>query len=329
MSRVVRFHEIGEADVLTVDDVEVKQPGPGEVRIRTRALGLNRAEVMFRTGQYTVDPVFPSLIGYEAAGEVDAVGTGVTTVAVGDSVSVVPAFAMTDYGMHGELVVAPARAVVKHPEHLSWEQAAAAWMQFITAYGGLIDLADLSRGEFVLIPAASSSVGLAAIQIARMVGAHPIALTRSSAKRQQLSDAGAAAVIATSEEDVVKRVDELTDGKGARVVFDPVGGPGFADLTSAATSHATLIVYGALVSAPLQVPVMDVLGKHLTIRGFELFEITTDDQRLAKAVEFVRSGLESGALTPVVDKVFSLDHITEAHRYLEQGGQVGKVVVTV
>ena len=329
MSRVVRFHKIGDADVLNVEDVEVEQPGPGEVRIRTRALGLNRAEVMFRTGQYTVDPVFPSRIGYEAAGEVDAVGPGVTTVAVGDSVSVVPAFAMTDYGVHGELIVAPARAVVKHPEHLSWEQAAATWMQFITAYGGLIDLADLSRGDFVLIPAASSSVGMAAIQVARMVGAHPIALTRSSAKRQQLSDAGATAVIATGEEDVAQRVDELTDGKGARVVFDPVGGPGFADLTSAATSHAMLIVYGALVSAPLQVPVMDVLGKHLTIRGFELFEITTDDQRLAKAVEFVCSGLESGALTPIVDKVFSLDDIAEAHRYLEQGGQVGKVVVTV
>jgi NADPH:quinone reductase-like Zn-dependent oxidoreductase len=329
MSKTVRFHEIGSADVLTLEDIDVAEPGPGEVRIRTRALGLNRAEVMFRTGQYVIDPVLPSGIGYEASGEIDAVGPDVSHLKIGDAVSVVPAFAMTDYGVHGELVLAPARAVVKHPADLSWEAAAAVWMQYITAYGGLIHHAGLTTDDTVLIPAASSSVGLAAIQVTRMVGARPIALTRTSGKRQQLLDAGADAVIATTEQDVVATVAELTDGAGARVIFDPVGGPDFAALTAAATNDAIVLVYGALSSEPTPLPIMDVLGKALTIRGYQLMEITFDDAELKKAIDFICDGLASGQLSPVIDATFTLDNIADAHRYLERGGQVGKVIVTV
>ncbi|WP_200959885.1 zinc-dependent alcohol dehydrogenase family protein [Mycobacterium sp. Root135] len=329
LSRVVRFHTTGGPEVLTLDDVDVAEPGPGEVRIETRALGLNRAEVMFRTGQYVVDPVFPSLIGYEAAGVIDAVGPQVSGLEVGDAVSVVPAFAMTDYGMHGEVVLAPARAVVKHAAELSWEAAAAAWMQFITAYGGLVDLAAVGQGDVVLINAASSSVGLAAIQVTKMMGGRPIALTRTSAKRDKLLEYGAERVLATSEDDVVAEVAELTSGAGARVIFDPVGGPDFATLTAAAASQGIILLYGALNSDPTPLPVMDVLGKHLTVRGYELFEITNDDEKLTRAVDFVNAGLASGELSPVIDARFVLDDIVQAYRYLEAGGQVGKVVVTV
>lgn len=329
MSRSVRFSELGGPEVLTLDEVEVPPPGPGEVRIRTRALGLNRAEVMFRSGQYVVKPELPSTIGYEASGEVESVGSGVRGLKVGDAVSVVPTFAMTDYGVHGELVLAPAAAVVKHPPSLSWEDASAVWMPFITAYGGLIDLAKLQTGDTVLIPAASSSVGLAAIQIARMVGAHPVALTRTSAKRSQLLEAGAETVIATAEEDVAARVHELTDGVGAKVIFDPIGGPGFADLVAAAAPHAMIIIYGALSPEPTLLPVLEVFGKHLTLRGYELFEVTTDDARRQGAIDFVLDGLARNLLKPVIAKTFVIDDFVDAHRYLESGSQVGKVVVTV
>lgn len=329
MSKVVRFHRTGGPEVLQLEEVTAPEPQSGEVRIRTRALGLNRAEVMFRNGAYVVDPVFPSSLGYEASGEVESVGPNVSGLTIGDAVSVVPSFAMTDYGVHGELVIAPATAVVKHPENLSWEEAAAVWMNFITAYGALIDLAKVQPGDTVLIPAASSSVGLAAIQIARMAGAQPVALTRTSAKRQQLLDAGAAAVISTSEEDVVAQVRDLTDGQGAQVVFDPVAGPGFADLVAAAAPHAMIIVYGALAPDPTPLPVLGVLGKHLTIRGYELFEITRDDNRRQDAIEFVLRGLTDGTLRPVIDTTFEFGDIVEAHRYLEAGNQVGKVVLTV
>jgi NADPH:quinone reductase-like Zn-dependent oxidoreductase len=329
MSRNVRFHATGDADVLYLDHVDVPAPGRDEVRIRTRALGLNRAEVMFRRGEYVVDPVFPSSIGYEASGIVESVGPGVEHVSVGDAVSVVPAFAMTDYGVHGELVLAPAAAVVKHPTSLSWEEAAAVWMQYITAYGGLIDIAQLRAGDTVLLPAASSSVGLASIQVARMVGATPIALSRTSAKRDQLLEAGASEVIATQEEDIVARVRELTNGHGARVVFDPVGGPGVAQLAAATAPHGIIVNYGALDPRDMALPVMDVLGKHLTLRGYELFEVTQDDERRSAAVDFVLDGLSRGLLHPVIDRTFVLDEIADAHRYLEAGSQVGKIVVTI
>ncbi|MEK8170656.1 zinc-binding dehydrogenase [Streptomyces sp. M19] len=123
-------------------------------------------------------------------------------------------------------------------------------MQFITAYGGLVDIAGVRDGDTVLISAASSSVGLAAIQIARKVGARAVALTRTGAKRQQLLDIGADEVIATAEEDVVTRVRELTGGKGARVVFDPVGGPALADLVTAAAYEGRIVLYGVLDRTP-------------------------------------------------------------------------------
>ncbi len=110
-------------------------PGPGEVRIAVKALGLNRAESMFRLGQYLEEPVFPSKLGYEAAGTIEAVGPGVMGLKVGDAVSTVPAFALGKYGVYGDAAIVPAAAVVKHPPSLSWEQAAAIWMQYLTAYG--------------------------------------------------------------------------------------------------------------------------------------------------------------------------------------------------
>src|SRR5207247_1365945 len=136
-------------EVLRIDDVAVPLPQENEVRIQTRALGLNRADVKFRTGIYGLLPDFPQTLGYEASGTVESVGPGVVGLEVGDRVSVIPSFAMSEYSLHGELVVAPSRAVVKHPEHLTWEEAAAVWMPFVTAYGGLIDLAGLGRGDVV------------------------------------------------------------------------------------------------------------------------------------------------------------------------------------
>ncbi|WP_197379428.1 zinc-dependent alcohol dehydrogenase family protein [Mycolicibacterium mengxianglii] len=329
MPLAVRFHTLGGPEVLELEEVEVPPPGNGEVRIRTRALGLNRAEAMFRTGDYLDDPVLPQGLGYEAAGVVESIGPEVTGFSVGDAVSVIPAFKMTDYAVHGELVLAPARAVVKHPTHLSWEEAASIWMQFITAYGGLIDLAELRRGDVVVIQAASSSVGLAAIQIANMVGARPIALTRTGAKRAQLMAAGASAVISTQDEDITERLDELTGGVGVQVIFDPVGGPILTRLVEAAAAYANVIIYGALDDEPTQLPVLPLIGKRITIRGFNMFDVTWDPSRLERAVTFVRDGLESGALKPTIDVVFELTEIVAAFKHLESNGQVGKVVITV
>lgn len=170
MSKVVRFHRIGGPEVLQIDDVDVRSPNAGEVRIKVKALGLNRAEAMYRLGQYTFTPEMPATLGYEAAGTIESVGPGVTEYAVGDEVNVIPAFSFADYGMYGELAVAPVHALVRQPAGMTSVEAAGTWMQFVTAYGALVDIGNLQKGDTVLIRAASSSVGLAAIQIANILG---------------------------------------------------------------------------------------------------------------------------------------------------------------
>jgi NADPH:quinone reductase-like Zn-dependent oxidoreductase len=329
MARIVRFHQTGGPEVLKIEQVDVPPPGPGEVRIAVKALGLNRAESMFRSGTYLEQPRFPARLGYEAAGTVAALGEGVQGLKVGDAVSTIPAFSQNQYGVYGDTAIVPAFAVAKHPASLSWAEAAAVWMQYATAYGALIDIAGLKAGDTLLIPAASSSVGIAAIQIARMIGATPVALTRGSSKRKALLDAGAAHVIATEEQDLVAEAKKLTGGKGARIVFDPVGGPTVAKLTVAMAERGILFLYGALSTEPTPLPLMDVVGKSLTIRGYVLFEITGDPRRLERARKFIVDGLSAGKLKPVVAKTFPLEQIVEAHRYMESNQQVGKIVVTV
>jgi NADPH:quinone reductase-like Zn-dependent oxidoreductase len=329
MPRAVRFHQTGGPEVLKIDNVDVPPPGPGEVRIAVKALGLNRAEAMFRSGQYLEDPILPARLGYEAAGNVESVGPNVTGFKPGDAVSTVPAFSQNQYGVYGDLVNVPAAAVAKHPSSLSWSEAAAIWMQYLTAYGALVDIAKLAAGDTLLIPAASSSVGIAAIQIANLVGATPLALTRTSAKRKALSELGAAHVIASEEQDLAAEVKRLTGGRGARVVFDPVGGPTVARLTAAMAAHGILFQYGALSTEPTPLPLMDLLSKTLTIRGYVLFEVTGDAARFERGKQFVIAGLASGKLKPVIAKTFPFEQIVEAHRYLESNQQIGKIVVTV
>jgi NADPH:quinone reductase-like Zn-dependent oxidoreductase len=329
MARVVRFHQLGGPEVLRVEEVEVPPPRKGEVQIRIKALGLNRAESMFRRGQYLEEPRLPARLGYEAAGTVAAVGPDVDGFKVDDAVSTIPSFSLNDYGLYGELANAPARAVTHHPTSLSWAEAAAVWMQYLTAYGALIDIGKLTKADTVLIPAASSSVGLAAIQIVNRVGAVPVALTRGGSKRQALLDAGAVHVIVTDEQDLVAEALRITGGKGSRIVFDPVGGPTFAKLAQVTSRLGILFLYGALSPEPTPLPLFDVLAKWATIRGYVLMEITSDPVRLKRAKDFVNDGLVEGSFKPVIAKTFPLEQIVEAHRYLESNQQIGKVVVTV
>jgi len=327
MARHVRFHKTGGPEVLQIDEVPTPEPKAGEVRISVRALGLNRAESMYRTGRYVIEPAFPATMGYEASGVIDAIGPDVSGLAVGDPVAVIPAFMFDQYGLYGDLVIAPARAVVKNPSGVSWEVAAATWMPFTTAWGALIDLADLGKGDFVVLSAASSSVGLAAMQIAHSVGATPIAITRNGEKVDALRQAGFTHVLQTGLDDVTAEIMRISGGAGARVVFDPVGGPDFENIVKATSKDAIVFIYGALSHDATQVPVLHVLGKHTTIRGYEFIEVTADDEKLARAKGFITEGLSAGKLSPQIAKVFPFDEIVEATRFLESNAQFGKIVV--
>ncbi|MBS4044719.1 MAG: zinc-dependent alcohol dehydrogenase family protein [Alphaproteobacteria bacterium] len=329
MARVVRFHQLGGPEVLRIETMEVPPPGPGEVQIRVRALGLNRAEALIRSGRYIVSPPLPSGLGCEAAGQIESLGPGVTGFAPGDAVSVLPPNSMVRWPAYGDVANFPAELVVRHPAALSWEAAAATWMQYLTAYGALIDIAQLRRGEFVAITAASSSIGLAAIQIANVIGAIPVAITRTRAKMRDLLAAGAAHVIVSEEEDLQAGLTDIAGPEAVRVVFDAVGGPAFGPLTAAMARGGILLEYGGLSPEPTPFPLPAVLGKSLTLRGYVVHEIIADPLRRAAAKAFILQGLESGALTPVIDRVFPFEQIVEAHRYLESNAQFGKIVVTL
>lgn len=329
MARIVRFNKTGGAEVLQIVEESVMAPASDEVQIQVHAIGLNRAETMYRNGMYLEAPQFPSRLGYEASGRVAAVGKNVTEFKVGDAVSTIPAFSMNQYGSYGELVNMPVHAVAKHPANLSWEQATAIWMQYITAYGALIEIADIKAGEFVLITAASSSVGLASIEIANMIGAIPIAITRKSDKKDALLKAGAKYVISSEDQDIVAEVNKITQGKGAHVVFDPVAGPTINKLAEATAQGGIIFQYGALSTEPTPLPLFTILSKQLTIRGYTLFELSTNPLRLAKAKQFVIEGLNSGKLKPTIAKTFPFEQIAEAHRYMESNEQLGKIVVTI
>jgi NADPH:quinone reductase len=329
MARIVRFHHKGGPEVLRIEDIEVPPPGPNEVQIRVKAIGINRAESMFRSGPYVEDPMFPARLGYEAAGIVGAVGEGVESFTPGEAVSVIPPLSITRYGSYGEVANFPATLLVKHPATLSWIEAAAIWMQYVTAYGALIDIGELAAGDYVLITAASSSVGLAAIQIANAVGATPIAVTRTSAKRERLVKAGARYVVASQEEDFEGRVAEITGGRGATIAFDPVAGPALETIARAMAQNGVIIEYGALSPEPTPLPLFPFLMKNLTVHGYQYKEVVRDARRLEKAKAFILHGLAEGSLKPVIDRVFPFEEIVAVHRYLESNVQFGKIVVTV
>lgn len=328
MAKVVRIHSLGGPEVLQIEDVDVGEPGAGEVRIRVEAVGLNRAEAMYRAGRYPVKPQLPSLIGYEGVGTIEALGPDVEGHSVGDRVCVLPMIQQGQYGIWAEQAIVPARILLPAPPGLTAAEAASIWMQYMTAFA-LIEVADIGIGDGVIVRAASSSVGIAAIQLANWAGSVSIACTRTSEKADALRAHGAAHVIATEEEDLVARVMEITGGKGARTAFDPVGGPYVETLANALAPRGILFIYGGLSEQPTPYPHWPCAFKGLSVRGWVASEIWNHPHRYKLAQEKILAGLASGHLKPVIAREFhGLEQIGAANEFLESNQQVGKVVVT-
>jgi len=298
MAKIVRFHQTGGPEVLRIEEVPSSPPGDGEVRIAVKAIGLNRAECLFRQGTYLEAPSLPSGLGYEAAGTVEAVGTRVAGFKVGDRVSTLPAFSMGKYGVYGNSVVVPSHAVSSFPGNLSFEEGASIWVAYLTAYGALVEHGGLREGHHVLITAASSSVGYSAIQVVRAAGGVSIATTRKPEKSATLRQAGADHVVVAGQEDLAARVMEI-------------------------------FVYGVLSMKPTVFPLEAALKKGLSLRGYTLYEIVSVPERMERARKYIFDGVKSGALWPVIDRIFPLEGIVDAHRYMESNQQNGKIVVTV
>lgn len=211
----------------------------------------------------------------------------------------------------------PVASIASYPQRLTEVEAASYWVAYMTGYFALFDLAKVSKGDTALITAASSSTGLAAIQLAKLAGLRVIATTRSSRKAAALLDAGADVVIATEEENLVERVQ-------------------LATLGSVTKRRGHLILYGFKGDGEMAVPIWDLAVRTLKFHVHKIFDftgaatlgLTPDSQAVKRAITFINSNIERGLLNPVVDRVFKLDDIVAAHRYVESGVQIGKIVVT-
>jgi NADPH2:quinone reductase len=329
MPKAVRFGKLGGPEVLEVQEVSLREPGAGEAKLRVEAVGMNRAESMYFHGHYMEQPQLPSGLGYVAVGVVEAVGRDGDKSLVGKRVATVPGYSMNKFPAMGEQAIVPASSLVAVPEKMSSAEAAAVWMQYGTAYGALVFFGRVGAGDAVVITAASSSVGLAAIQIVKAEGGTAIATTRTSAKKQELLDLGADHVIVTEEEDLPARVREITGGKGARVIFDPIGGPFVETLAKAVAQEGTIYLYGRLSGQETTFPLFTAFGTGLSLTGYTLHQITAQPERFSEMKRYVTERLEDGRFRPKIAKTFPLAQVQEAYRYLESNQQVGKVVITV
>jgi NADPH:quinone reductase-like Zn-dependent oxidoreductase len=320
MARVVAFDEFGGPDVLHLIDTDPGEPGPGEVRVRIEAFAINPLDLMTRAGTSPAPVALPGArLGVEGTGFVDAIGAGVTDLTPGAAVIIAALPDAVVNGSYAEYVTLPASRLLLRPPALTVPDAAAIWVGYSTAYGALIEAAGMQAGDRLLVNAASGSVGRAAIQLARTVGAEPIAVTRERAKRADLLAIGASAVVATDEEDLVAAVRRHTDGAGADIVLDLVTGPGQQELAAAARPGASLIAAGFLDLRPAP-------GDGPAFERYMSFAHTLDPAVVARMAAHLGAHLDE--LRPRVGEVLTMDHVAEAHRQVEQGAGTGKVVVT-
>ncbi|MEV7603000.1 zinc-dependent alcohol dehydrogenase family protein [Kitasatospora sp. NPDC089797] len=328
MPRVVVFDEFGGPEVMRVVEEPVVEPAAGEVRVRIEAFAVNPLDQMMRSGASPAPVPLPhARLGVEGTGVVDALGPGTTGLKTGDPVILTAVPDASARGSYAQYTTVPASRVVARPAGLSVTEAAALWVAYSTAYGALVEKAGMRPGDHVLITAASGGVGRAAMQIARQIGAVPIAVTRNAARQDELLAAGAAAVVATDHADIAEAVGRHTGGTGADIVLDLVTGPGQQDLLKAARPGGTLVAAGFLDPRPTPFPA----GPPLTFFNYRSFEHTLDAVVVKRMAAFLDAGVRLGALRPAVDgKVFTLDDVVEAHRHLEKGLHAGrKIVVTV
>lgn len=327
MPKAIRFDHLGGPEVLRFEDVPTRQPAAGEALLKVHAVGLNRAESMYFHGHYMEQPTLPSGLGYEVVGEVLAVGPDVDPALIGKRLATIPGYSMNRYPSLAEQAIVPASALAAVPDNFSNTEAAAVWMQYCTAYGALVAFSHIGPGDFVLITAASSSVGLAAIQIVKAQGATSIATTRTSAKKDRLLALGADHVIATEEEDLPARVQAITSGKGARVVFDPVGGDYINTLAQATSNGGSIYLYGMLSGQPTPFP-LAAFGRHIGMFGYTFGELRgTPDWDAMKT--YIYNHLADGTFKPEIARTFPFDQTIEAYKYLESNQQIGKVVITL
>jgi NADPH:quinone reductase-like Zn-dependent oxidoreductase len=312
-------------------------PADGQVLIRVKAAGLNFADILARQGLYPDSPPKPCIMGYEVSGEIEAVGAGVDPVIVGE-----PVIAMTRFGGQAELVVVPDAQVFEKPRQLSFEAGAALPVNYLTAWALIVTMGGLRADEAILIHNAGGGVGLAALDIARHIGAKTFG-TASKGKHDFLRERGLDHPIDYRDQDWLPVLLELTGGRGVELVIDPLGGKSWKQSYRALRGTGRMGVFGMSVAsasgitgklralkAVLSMPRFNPLGlmnRNKGVFGLNLGHMWGEGEKVAGWTREVMRGVHEGWIRPHVDRTFTFDQIQEAHRYIEGRKNIGKVVL--
>jgi NADPH2:quinone reductase len=322
--RAIRFHRLGPPDVLQLEEVEAPVPGPGEVLVRVRAIGVNWADTHFRKGEYFVRPVFPQIPGMEAAGEVVALGPGTSGVAVGDRVMVLAANA------YAELLVARPSDCYPIPDGLDFVRAAALPIQGLTAHHVLGLSGRLVRGERVLVHAAAGGVGTLAVQLARKLGASNVIATASSDDKRALArELGAHVALDARAPDFAKRVKDATAGHGVDLLLEMLGGSeAYKRNLGVLAPLGRMVVYGA-ASGDLHgtIEPVGLMGKNHAVIGYYLTPLLRRRELCAPALDDLAKRVARGEIRVVIGLEAKLDEAAEVHRTMEGRATTGKVVL--
>ena len=329
----------GGPEVLQVREAPDPAPGPGDVRIAVRAAGVNFADVLARLGLYPDAPPLPAVIGYEVAGVVDALGTGVTGLSVGDRV-----LALTRFGGYSTAVVVSAAQTFATPAQLTDIEAAAIPVNYLTASIALYRLANVGAGEVVLVYGAGGGVGIAATQLAKLRDAVVIG-TASTSKIDAIRALGVDHAIDHRRQDVAAEVRRMTSGRGADVILDPIGGRQFAVSYDLLAPLGRMVIYGVssvaggerrslwraartVLAMPSFKP-LSLMNRNRAVLGLNLGHLWGEGRQLGAAMQSILLEVSKGRLRPVVARTFPLERAGEAHRYLQSRANIGKVVLTI
>lgn len=324
--RAIVFDRPGSPEVLRLADVPDPAPGPGQVLVRVRAVGVNRADLLQRIGRYPPPPGASDILGLELAGEVAALGPGCLRRRVGERV-----MALVEGGAYATLAAVPEAQTLLVPESLDWRAAAAIPEAFLTAYLNLFELGRLASGETVLVHAGASGVGVAAIQLAREAGATVLATARGEAKLDLCRSLGATAAILPQDGDFAPAVREATQGAGVHLVLDFVGAPYWAGNVEVLRRGGRLILIGFLGGSQGDFDLGPILRKSLVVQGTTLRGMPAADKAglVERAGDFLLPRLAAGRLRAVIDRVYPLAEAAAAHAHMAGNQNLGKIVLEI
>ena len=333
----IEYIKFGGPEVLQVKDFDLPEPKDNQVQIKTHFAGINFAEIMTRMGLYPGAPKPPSPIGGEASGIIQKIGCKITDFQIGDKV-----MAFAPFNSYSSHINVNENMLIKLPESFTMEQGAAFPVVYITAYMMMFDLGNLKQDEIFFIQGAGGGVGTAAIQLAKVIGSKIIG-TSSSWKHEHLQDMGIDLCIDYNNENVKEKIMNYTDGYGVDLIIDPVGGKQWAESYDTLAPMGKLIVYGnqnlvrgktrsaiAFIKEMLTMPKIkpyEMIGRNKAIMGYHLGKLKGAEHKIKRAIKGINVMIEAGDISPVIGKVFPFDQAAEAHTYIQERKNFGKVLL--